>query len=120
MPWDGAYNRVCADATAFVHGGELFLVQHAVVVDPAASAAEREAARSWLTRSWAIVRPWGSGRVYQNFPDPDLLNWAHAYYGANYDRLARIKARYDPDDFFRFRQSLPRTKRADMRLFDVP
>jgi FAD/FMN-containing dehydrogenase len=119
-PWGGAYNRTRADATAFVHRAELFLLKHAVVVKPDAPAAERQAARRWLARSWELVRSWGSGRVYQNFPDPDLLNWAHAYYGANYDRLARIKARYDPDDFFRFRQSLPRTKRADMRLFDVP
>jgi FAD/FMN-containing dehydrogenase len=119
-PWGGAYNRTRAEATAFVHRAELFLLKHAVVVDPDAPAAERQAARRWLARSWELVRPWGSGRVYQNFPDPDLEDWAHAYYGANYDRLARIKARYDPDEFFRFRQSLPRTKRADMRLFDVP
>jgi FAD/FMN-containing dehydrogenase len=106
-PWGGAYNRVRADATAFVHRDELFLLKHAVIVDPDAPAAEREAARDWLTRSWELVRPWGSGRVYQNFPDPDLKDWAHAYYGTNYDRLVSIKARYDPDDFFRFRQSLP-------------
>jgi FAD/FMN-containing dehydrogenase len=73
---------------------------------PDTSAAEREAARSWLTRSWAIVRPWGSGRAYQNFPNPELEDWAHAYYGTNYDRLMRIKRKYDPDDFFRFSQSI--------------
>jgi hypothetical protein len=28
----GAYNRVCADATAFVHRGESYLVQHLVVI----------------------------------------------------------------------------------------
>jgi hypothetical protein len=44
--------------------------------------------------------------VYPNFPDPDLEDWAHAYYGDNYDRLLRVKASYDPDDFFRFQQSL--------------
>jgi hypothetical protein len=44
--------------------------------------------------------------VYQNFPDPDLEDWAHAYHGTNYDRLVRVKARYDPGGFFRFRQSL--------------
>jgi FAD/FMN-containing dehydrogenase len=119
-PWGGAYNRVPADATAFVHRNEVFLLKHAVVVAPDAPAASRQAARRWLARSWELVRVWGSGRVYQNFPDPDLEDWAHAYYGANYDRLVRTKARYDPDDFFYFRQSLPRTKRADMRLFDVP
>ena len=105
-PWGGAYSRVPTDATAFVHRDELFLLKHAVVVDPDASSAEREAARHWLARSWASTHPWGSGGVYPNFPDPDLEDWAHAYYGTNYDRLARIKARYDPKNFFRFRQSL--------------
>jgi FAD/FMN-containing dehydrogenase len=52
------------------------------------------------------VRPWGSGRAYQNFPNPELEDWAHAYYGTNYDRLMRIKRKYDPDDFFRFSQSI--------------
>ena len=106
-PWDGAYNRVPADATAFVHRDELFLLKQAIVVDPDASSAEREAARSWLARSWASTHPWGSGGVYQNFPDPDLQNWSHAYYGPNYDRLVGVKKRYDPDDFFHFPQSLP-------------
>jgi len=50
-PWGGPYNRVRADATAFVHRDEVFLIQHAVVVDPDVSATEREAARSWLARS---------------------------------------------------------------------
>jgi FAD/FMN-containing dehydrogenase len=106
-PWGGAYNRVPTDATAFVHRDELFLLKYAVVVDPEASSAERKAARSWLARSWESVHPWGSGGVYQNFPDLDLEGWAHAYYGINYDRLLRVKQRYDPDDFFHFHQSLP-------------
>ncbi|MGH3145467.1 MAG: FAD-binding oxidoreductase [Rubrobacter sp.] len=107
-PWGGAYNRVRADATAFAHRDELFLLQHTVVVAPDSSTAEREAARRWLGRSWAAVRPWGSGRVYPNFPDPDLTDWARAYHGTNYDRLVRVKERYDPDGFFCFQQSLPR------------
>jgi FAD/FMN-containing dehydrogenase len=53
------------------------------------------------------VHPWGSGRVYPNFPDPDLDDWAQAYYGANYARLVKIKAKYDPHGVFRFPQSLP-------------
>ncbi len=101
-PWGGAFNSVRADATAFVHRDELFLLKHAVVIDPAASSGEREAARRWLARSWASVHPWGSGRLYQNFPNPDLTDWAQAYYGTNYDRLLRVKARYDPGDFFPF------------------
>ena len=105
-PWGGAYNRVSADATAFVHRDERFLLKHAVVIDPDASRGERKTARRWLSRSWASVRPWGSGRVYPNFPDPDLEDWAQAYYGTNYDRLLRVKAQYDPGNIFCFQQSL--------------
>jgi FAD/FMN-containing dehydrogenase len=107
-PWGGAYNRLRVDATAFAHRDERFLLKHAVVLDPDAPTSEWEAAWRWLARSWASVHPWGSGRVYPNFPDPDLEDWAHAYYGTNYDRLVRVKSRYDPDDFFPFQQSLPR------------
>jgi FAD/FMN-containing dehydrogenase len=102
LPWGGAYNRVRPDATAFVHRGELFVIQHLIVIDSDASATESEAARNWLTRSWALVHPSGSGGVYPNFPDPDLDDGAHAYYGKNRDRLLRIKANYDPDNFFGF------------------
>ncbi|HYZ97747.1 MAG TPA: FAD-binding oxidoreductase [Acidimicrobiales bacterium] len=106
MPWGGAYNRPRPDATAFVHRSELFQLKHAATVNPQASHA-REAARRWVLRSWASVHRWGSGRVFQNFADPDLDDWAHAYYGTNYDRLVRTKARYDPANRFRFHQSLP-------------
>jgi FAD/FMN-containing dehydrogenase len=107
MPWGGAYNRVRPEATAFVHRDELFQLKHAAVAVPDASPGEREAAQRWATRSWGSVHPWGSGRVFQNFADPDLEEWADAYYGTNLGRLVQVKARYDPDEFFRFHQSLP-------------
>ena len=99
-PWGGAYNRVPADATAFVHRAERFLLKQAVVVDPGASSVDTEAARRWLARSWELAHPWGAGGVYPNFPDPDLAEPACAYYGSNYSRLLRIKERYDPGSFF--------------------
>ena len=107
MPWAGGYNRVGADATAFVHRDELFLLKHAAVVAPHATSHEQEAARRWVTRSWTLLHPWGSQRAFQNFADPDLEAWGAAYYGSNYARLVRVKARYDPGNFFRFPQSLP-------------
>jgi FAD/FMN-containing dehydrogenase len=106
-PWGGAYNRMSAAATAFVHRDDLFWLKHATEVYPGASSAEKEAAHDWVTRSWGTVHPWGTGRVFPNFPDPDLEDWAHAYYGKNRDRLLSVKARYDPGNLFRFRQSLP-------------
>jgi FAD/FMN-containing dehydrogenase len=107
MPWGGAYNRVRPDATAFVHRAELFQLKHAAIVDPPATGGAAAAAHRWVLASWTSVHPWGSGRVFQNFADPDLESWADAYYGSNYDRLVRVKARYDPGNAFRFHQSLP-------------
>jgi len=101
-PWGGAYNRVPAGATAFAHRAERFLLKHDVVIDPDATPGQHRAARDWLARSWGLTHPWGSGRVYPNFPDPELDDWLTAYHAANSDRLTRIKATYDPDGAFRF------------------
>jgi FAD/FMN-containing dehydrogenase len=106
-PWGGGYNRMSADATAFVHREDLYWLKHATEVEPAASMEEKEAAHDWGTRSWEVVHPWGTGRVFPNFPDPDLEDWAQAYYGRNLHRLLDVKARYDPGNLFRFHQSLP-------------
>jgi FAD/FMN-containing dehydrogenase len=106
-PWGGAYNRRSPEETAFVHRRERFLLKHAVVLGPDAPGGERDAAGEWLARSLARVARWSSGGVFPNFPDPDLTDWTRAYHGANYDRLTRIKATYDPDSLFRFHQSLP-------------
>jgi hypothetical protein len=107
MPWGGAYNRIRPDATAFVHRGELFQLKHSVVIDAEAATREQQAARLWVARSWALLHPLASGRVFPNFADPGLEDWGSAYYGPNYQRLVQVKARYDPAGFFRFHQSLP-------------
>jgi FAD/FMN-containing dehydrogenase len=91
----GAYNRVAADATAFAHRGERFLLEHLGYDGP-----------QWTDRSWAIAHPHGSGRVYPNFPDPQLGDWAAAYHGGNLPRLAAAKQSYDPGRLFRFPQAI--------------
>jgi FAD/FMN-containing dehydrogenase len=106
-PWGGAYNHLPAGATAFVHRDASYMLKHAGEVGAGAAAAEREAAHAWATASWETAHPWGTGRVFPNFPDPDLPEWSRAYFGENLERLLRVKARYDPDGLFRFRQSLP-------------
>jgi FAD/FMN-containing dehydrogenase len=97
MPWGGAYNRVAADATAFPHRNELFLLEHSVVVPSGYDAAATEAARAWLTASWELVHPAGSGGVYGNFPDTELRDADRAYWGGNLERVREVKKTYDPD-----------------------
>ncbi len=43
---------------------------------------------------------------YRNYPDINFNNWQDAYYGSNYERLQQVKATYDPNNIFRFQQSI--------------
>jgi FAD/FMN-containing dehydrogenase len=63
-------------------------------------------AARWVRTSWDIAHPFGSRRVYPNFPDRDLTDWAEAYHGSNYDRLVRVKHAYDPERVLRFDQAI--------------
>ena len=53
------------------------------------------------------MQPYFSGGAYQNFPDRTQADWPHAYYGDNFSRLVEVKRTWDPDNLFRFAQSIP-------------
>jgi FAD/FMN-containing dehydrogenase len=109
IPWGGAFRRMAPDATAFVHRRAQFQIGHHGIVSGHADQAESEAMHAWVGRSWEAVHSWANGGVYPNYPDLDLHpdRWAEAYYGANLPRLTRVKARYDPENVFRFPHSVP-------------
>ena len=102
----GAVNRVAPGATAFVHRDALFQAQYTTGWTPGAAAAGVARQHAWQQSFWQSMRPYASGQAYQNYIDPALTNWRQAYYGANYNRLSQIKARYDPDRVFTFPQAI--------------
>jgi hypothetical protein len=106
LPLGGAYNRVPSAATAYAHRDQRFLVEQVATVTLSAPIAERQAAQAWVLSSWSTIHPWGSGRVYPNFPDLTLTDWADAYWAGNTQRLRQVKRRFDPDDVFHPAQSL--------------
>jgi FAD/FMN-containing dehydrogenase len=105
----GAINRVAADATAFVHRNDLFLIQYIANWNPGDSNSIIAANNSWLAETWQGMRPYVSGAAYQNYIDPDLTDWSKAYYDTNLPRLSKIKAAYDPNNLFHFKQSVAPT-----------
>ncbi|MGH9107088.1 MAG: FAD-binding oxidoreductase [Acidimicrobiales bacterium] len=105
--WGGAINRVPADATAFVHRKALASAQYVVFLPPGVPKSQLQQAQRWMGGWYAALRPYVSGEAYQNYIDPALANWAQAYYGANLAKLQKVKAKWDPDDFFHFAQSIP-------------
>ena len=88
--------------TAFVHRHTLFSIQYF-----SSWVGHGAGDLRWIRNLYAAMRPHVSGFAYQNYIDPDLRSWKHAYYGANLRRLAAVKRKHDPHGFFHFRQSIP-------------
>jgi FAD/FMN-containing dehydrogenase len=102
----GAINRVAPGATAFVHRNALFDAQYTTTWPVGSASAEVARQHAWQQSFWQSMRPYASGQAYQNYIDPSLTNWRQAYYGANYTRLTKVKATYDPHRLFTFPQAV--------------
>ena len=65
--------------------------------------AQSEEAIAWGRHAWDAIGPHSTGSVYLNFPGlgEEKEELVRAGYGANYERLAKLKAEYDPANLFR-------------------
>lgn len=60
----------------------------------------------WAREVWHAARPFTTGGVYANNLGDEGEDRVRAAYGENHARLAAIKARYDPSNFFRLNQNI--------------
>jgi FAD/FMN-containing dehydrogenase len=96
----GAMSRVDEAATAYAGRDAPFLVTgEASWTDPA----QNDEAITWGRDFWAAMGRHSTGGLYLNFPGlgEEKEELVRAGYGANYDRLAALKAKYDPANLFR-------------------
>ncbi|MEO6446545.1 MAG: BBE domain-containing protein, partial [Gemmatimonadaceae bacterium] len=60
----------------------------------------------WARDLFAAAGQYASGGVYVNFLTADEGDRVRSAYGSNYDRLADVKRRYDPENLFRMNQNI--------------
>jgi len=66
----------------------------------------RDDAIQWVQNFFAALQPHSTGAVYVNDLENEGDQRARAAYGENYARLAAIKRKYDPTNFFRINQNI--------------
>jgi FAD/FMN-containing dehydrogenase len=99
----GAMSRVPSDATAYAHRSGRIMVNVAAFYE---GAEDRAAKADWVKRFSEALHQ-GDDAVYVNFVgDEGEARTRAAYPGATWDRLAKIKARYDPDNLFHLNQNV--------------
>ena len=63
----------------------------------------------WTRELWQALQPYTTGGVYVNHIGQEADEGAdqvRAAYGANYQRLAELKQKYDPTNLFRHNQNI--------------
>lgn len=98
----GAAARVAPEATAFALREPHYMVVHVAAWDGGPAEPHLE----WARTSFAAMRPFAMRGLYVNFIAGQDEEAVRAAYGANYGRLAALKQKYDPTNFFRLNQNI--------------
>lgn len=102
-PVNGKAHRVGESDTPFSHRDAVWS-QVIVGVDP--DPANCEKITTWAKGYYDALHPFGAGGAYLNFMMEEGDERIRATYRGNYDRLAAIKKKYDPENFFRVNQNI--------------
>jgi len=100
----GAVARVPADATAFAHRSSRIMVNVAAMYEQPDEAALHE---GWVAELAGALQQPDAGAYVGFLGDEGEERVRAAYPGATWDRLAQVKARYDPTNLFRLNQNIP-------------
>ena len=102
-PVNGASRRIGKSDTAYSFREALF-AEVIVGVDP--DPANAPAITNWCKDYWEALHPYSAGGAYVNFMMDEGQDRVQATYRDNYQRLAEIKKKYDPTNFFRVNQNI--------------
>lgn len=102
-PIDGAAHDVAPGETPWAYRDTRW-AQVMIGVDP--DKASAPALRDWTIGYWEALHPYSAGGAYVNFMMEEGDARVRATYKDNYDRLARAKTTYDPQNVFRINQNI--------------
>ena len=99
----GATTRPAPASAAYAHRDAQFVMNvHGRWEDPA----DDKRCIGWARDFFKASAPFASGGAYVNFLTADEGDRVPSAYGPNYERLARLKRRYDPNNLFRMNQNI--------------
>jgi FAD/FMN-containing dehydrogenase len=102
-PINGAAHRVGPNDTPWSYREAAWgMVIAGVDPDPA----NKEMITGWARDYWEAIHPHSAGGAYVNMMMAEGQDRVEASYRDNYERLARIKARYDPNNLFHINQNI--------------
>lgn len=104
--WHGALARVPQHQTAFPHRREGFNLG---LISQWQDPAENEANIAWTREVFTELEPFCAKARYVNYLDQDDGADLSGPYGANYAKLAQIKAKWDPGNVFHINQNIQPT-----------
>lgn len=102
----GAASSVGKDETPWAYRDAKYA---GVIVGVSPNPEDSDKITNWCKDYWEALHPYSSGGAYSNFMMDEGQDRVKASYKHNYDRLTKIKMKYDPTNFFRVNQNIKPT-----------
>jgi FAD/FMN-containing dehydrogenase len=100
---DSAWSRVPDDATAFGHRNWAY---NMVITTMWTNPNESNVNIEWTRKFWEAMKPFFAEAVYVNYLGDVEEEGVRSAYGKKYERLAALKQKYDPTNFFCMNQNI--------------
>lgn len=113
--WHGAATRVGVADTAFPHRQLPF---NFTVWSSWERPSDSEENIGWTRECWSAMKPFLISSAYGNYVSDEGDAIAREAYGSNYDRLAALKKKYDPTNFFRMNHNIKPTEAKGTKTAD--
>jgi len=102
-PISGAASRIGKEETAWAYRDAKYA---GVIVGIDPDPANATKITKWCKDYWSALHPYSSGGAYSNFMMDEGQDRIKASYKHNYNRLAKIKTQYDPNNLFSVNQNI--------------